>query len=234
SRDGQTLAAGNGHTNLRLWDVHDQPKERTVLPGHSHGPFALAYSPDGTKLATGRYGPILRLWDLRGHAPREQFVVPNDSEGARGVATLSFSPDGQCLAAGRETGDRMMRVWRLTPSGLKELTVPPTRARQVVFSPDNKSLAFSDDGSHIHLWDLTGPVPQERAALEGHHKPGWAGVVRAIAFSPDGSRLISSGLDNRVIVWDTVAGRSLQQWQLPRPAAPVAFAPDGQHVAAGS
>jgi WD40 repeat protein len=235
SPDGRTLAAGNSNAALRLWDVSGPaPRPRAVLPGHSHGPFALAFSADGRRLVTGSFSPSVRVWDLTGTTPREAAVLPSKTD--LSVASLSLSPDGGLLAGGRAYSmDRSLMLWRLTDKGFERVPTPQARASHVLFSPDGKTLAAAEDDSPgIHLWDLSCPLPMRRAVLRGHERPGWSGVVKSFAFSPDGGRLASTGMDRRLILWDAATGEKRREWLLGVEPRCVAFSPDGRHVATGN
>jgi WD40 repeat protein len=59
-------------------------------------------------------------------------------------------------------------------------------------------------------------------------------VVRDLAFDLTGQRIVSSGRDGRVILWDTIAGTRLAGWQFPGRVDAVAFANDGRHIAVGN
>jgi WD40 repeat protein len=217
-----------------LWDLTGPaPKELARLGWHSHGPVGLAFSGDGHSFASGSVAPSVRIWDLSGPAPREQAAL-HEKDGGMGTGWLAYSPDGRFLAAGRYWGDQHLRIWRIHEKELQELFVPPARARDVAFSPDGKTLAFNDTQWDIHLWDMTGPIPAERLVLQGHSLPGWGGIIKGMAFAPDGSRLASVGQDGRVLVWETVRGAKLHEWKLPGEVTSVAFAPDGRHLACGN
>jgi hypothetical protein len=79
-----------------------------VLGGHTDEVFAVAFHPDGTRLATGGRDGAVWLWDLE-----------RDEEVARlpghitYVWSLAFSPDGTTLASG--SGDFTVRLWDTEP-----------------------------------------------------------------------------------------------------------------------
>src|SRR5262249_10318388 len=160
-------------------------------------------------------GAPLEVWDLSGPRPRQEPTLPKDQQGRLVVDALALSPDGKVLVTGKQSGDEAMRAWRRTPTGLKELALPPSRARTVALATDSGTVAFAGSEAAIHLWDVSGPVPAERRVLEGHPVRGWGGTVKGLTFSPDGHWLASTGLDHRVVVWDTQNGQKRYTWQMP-------------------
>jgi len=80
------------------------------------------------------------------------------------------------------------------------------------------------------LWDM--PAARERAILEAH-----VDVVRSVSFSPDGRRLVSTGQDRLVMLWDTYEGVAIRPLgvdvQGHNPVRFAAFSPDGTYVAVG-
>jgi len=69
----------------------------------------------------------------------------------------------------------------------------------------------------------------EAGSMVGHEHR-----VQALAFSPDGQRLVSGGADGKVILWDTVGGHIVRTWgKRGRAVASVAFSRDGKYISAG-
>jgi WD40 repeat protein len=129
---------------------------------------------------------------------------------------------------GREsTGDgfRVIKLWqpaqRTTPTSL------PSRhpVSVAAFSPDGATLATAA-GLMITLWDTA--TWRERATLKGHVRE-----VTALAFTPDGTALVSGGLDRSVRLWDVASGlqRAAHDWRIGKVHA-VAVSPDGLTAAA--
>src|SRR5207253_884500 len=101
SRDGSKLAGAGRDQLIRIWSTATASGALT-LRGHAEPISSLAFSPDGSRLASGDVRDI-RLWDLR----------RGTSEVLRGhayvVASLAFSPDGSTLASAAD--DWTARIW---------------------------------------------------------------------------------------------------------------------------
>ena len=214
--DGGTLASANPEGEVQLLDLASGQAVAT-LPGHAPPIRSLAFSPDGTLLASGAADAI-RLWDL---AAQTSILLPVKA------AAIAFSPDGERLASGSGAGDGV-QLWDLAT--LKEVPLTPNWGyiHAVAFSPDGTLVASGGDDGTVKLWNVATGEPV--AVLEGHgYKP-----VQSVAFSPDGT-LLASGADLAVNLWDPVTKGLLAALQGEgRGINSVAFSPDGARVAAGT
>jgi WD40 repeat protein len=86
---------------VKLWNK-DGTLLRT-LEGHTHWVLSVAWSPDGTTLASGSYKEV-KLWNKDATLLRTLEGHSND------VWSVAWSPDGTTLASGSEDGT--IRLWR--------------------------------------------------------------------------------------------------------------------------
>ncbi len=223
SPDGSHMASSDFDGTVRLWNVASGQQIGQPLRSDAGWVNAVAFSPDGSRLATATGGPeeTVRLWNV---ASGQQIGQPLRSD-ARGVNAVAFTPDGSRLATGNADGT--VRLWNLA-SG-RQIGQPlrghTDWVRSVAFSPDGNRIVSGADDKTVRLWDAhtLQPVGQP---LRGHTE--W---VRTMAFSPDGSRIASGGDDKTVRLWD---GHTLQPVGKPlthdSSVTHVDFSPDGARI----
>lgn len=98
SRDGNICAVGYGPNSIGLWDAHAGKCLRT-LKAHSNWVVALAFTPDGTLLASSAGDTTASVWEV---ATGKEVGRLRFGDGGAYVYTVSISDDGQWLAAGRQ------------------------------------------------------------------------------------------------------------------------------------
>ena len=127
----------------------------------------MAFSPDGTLLATASNDGTARIWDLTAGTDPHHPGRPH-----RLGAGVAFSPDGTLLATASDDGTA--RIWDLAaaPAPAPPWKATPARCSGVAFSPDGTLLATAADDGTARIWDLAAGTA--RTTLEGH-----TGVVRA-------------------------------------------------------
>ncbi len=185
--------------------------------------LSVAFSPDGTRLATGDVDYKIRVWHVTEGG--QQFTCDGHTDWVRAV---QFSPNGHILASGSH--DKTVRLWDVsTGQCLQTLEGHTSWVRSVVFSPDGRWLATCGADHTVRLWDVqTGRCLN---VLAGHTK-----VVRSVCFDGSSQILASGSSDRTIKLWDIRTGHCIRTLHdHARGVRSVAFCPtDDRLLASGS
>ncbi|MGB5973688.1 MAG: WD40 repeat domain-containing protein, partial [Nodosilinea sp.] len=164
--------------------------------------FGPTTAPDRRRyLATGDHEGRLLLWDL----VRGKLVWMFDEDQSQGVRSLAFSPQGDLLAVGTETGQ--IWLWPIGTTYQTDILVDHQAAvGAMAFSPDGSQLASGDDSGKLCLWEVASGFSQGR--IEGHYGP-----VHSLVYNTSGDCLISGGDDQRACLWQTRDRTLLRDFQ---------------------
>ncbi len=237
--DSSLLATGDLDSCIKLWEVSTGRLVRTLHgwpPGTGRvqrSVGALAFSPDGTRIAAGfgmpsmhepDYGPqMIKVWN-----PRTGVELAAWNAHQNSISGLAFAPDGSQLATA--SMDKTVKLWEV--GCWRELrkwdarSQPEPVFQSVTFSPDGATLAAGTFAGAISAWDIS--TGREHFAVPRAHSY----AMYDLAYSPDGRTLASAGWDRLIKLWDARTGRELRAlrghtaW-----VTGVAFAPDGQTLA---
>jgi WD40 repeat protein len=169
-----------------------QTQPKAILAGHTSAIFAVAFSPDGTTIATGSSDNSIRLWDSNTGEHIKTLEGHTDA-----LHSVAFSPDGKTLISGDQA--RSLLVWDLDSGKVLKTLKHSWVVKTVDFSPDGKTFA-SGGWLDLKLWNA------DRNKLARELRASW---VDDITFSSDGKYLASGGSDGNVRVWDPDTGELL-------------------------
>ena len=167
-------------------------------------------------------------------------MTPKLLEFDSGITELVFRPNHWQIAFGTAGG--ALHLWQfdggasLTASELLFLNAHGGAVSALGFPPQGNRLASAGPVAYTHvavdrnnaalIWDL--PTVAQQAVLAGHQ-----GLVRALAFSPDGAVIVTGAEDGAVRYWDANNGASLSAQELGAPVTALAYSQDGEHLAIG-
>jgi WD40 repeat protein len=186
--------------------------EKALGPGR---PLALAFAPDGKRMATAGPGDLVRTWDDRG-CPLARATV---SAAARAI---TYTPDGARILVLDATGCISVRhPETLAPLASWSVEGP---ANSIAVSPDSQTVAVAcgswlDETGWVECWSIA-----ERRKLATYAMSTPAGASR---FTPDGRMLVIGGW-NGLLAWLTYpVGELVATRQLTKDVvAAAAFSPD--------
>jgi WD40 repeat protein len=209
--------------------------ELMTLRGHTNAVVGVAFSPDGSRLATASWDGTVKLWEVNGGQEVLTLWVQKDR-----VNSLAFSPDGSRLATASGGYDAQskqeyggVQMWDVTTGRevptLNWWAAGRAAAHGLAWSPDGARVASVGRYGELKVRDArTGEETLTIQGIDDHGIP--------VAFSPDGGRLAAAALvRGKVSVWDARTGQEdLTLKGHAKAVNGVAWSPDGSHLATAS
>lgn len=225
SADGRVLAVARPDRSVRFYDTASQRQLGAPIDNRAEI-YSMKFGSDGRRLVAGDVEGRVRIFDVTTHEQiGDDFVARTDA-----VVATALSRDGRTLATAGTYGT--VQLHDLTTGTQIGTAMPNYTNGNLAFSPDGTTLAFYD-GDGVRLWSTTTqqPVGAPMTAL---------GEITAIAFSPDGAMLATSGYDGAIRIWDAATqqlrgepiGGGFRGGSEGGGASAVAFTEDGSVVSA--
>jgi len=200
--DPNVLAVMRFHGKLFLEDAQSGGHQNVVTTGgdphdFSKRTYGLAFSADGSKLASSNISGGIDVWSTVTHT--KSGTIPAVDSGP--LVAFSFSADGASLGASTRHG--AIGVWEATTGRqLKALSKEsPEDFNGYAFSSDLLTLAVKSFGGDIELIDTA----QSFGARIGGPASGGKGVTVKVAYSADGKMIATANQDGSVRLWDAAS-----------------------------
>jgi WD40 repeat protein len=185
------LALGGQNGSFKVWDVKAR-QSLVTMDAHTRSLTGMAFSSDGTRLATISSDQTAKVWDWQAKKLVTQMTVS--------TFKIAFSPDGSQLAVGE---DRQITIWNAQDGKMVTTltTGPRVQSDTLIYSPDGQYIVNGGSIQTLTIWDTqTGKLVNTL--------PGAGGDENAAAFSYNGDLLVTSVLGGEVNLWDISSIRS--------------------------
>ena len=192
------------------------------------------FSPDGKRIVTAFGTGAVQVWDARTGRPLTDALgsrAAGDTNSGSYAVSAQFSPDGKSILS--LCGDGTLRSWDSHDAQLlseRKVNMPAGGIFSVELAPDGKKFLaiYKKRGKVAGIWDTVSG--QLLAELEDDRP------VQGAQFSPDGKRILTTGLGSTVRIWDAQTGKTLTNLDVPlmSSAFSASFSPDGLRVVTAS
>jgi len=163
--------------------------------GHVLPVYAIAWSPDGKRIASASNDGTVHVWDA---ATGHRFFRYHGHRGS--VNAVAWSPNGSYIASA--SSDTTVQIWDALQTGegsasLYTYSGHSGNMRALAWSADNTRIASGGDDKTVQVWD----------AKDGTHHFSYVGHVNqiwSVAWSPDNTRIASASVDRTAQVWSAI------------------------------
>jgi len=217
---GTRIASGARDGTIRVWDVSTGALTRTLTPADKPvRSISLEFSPDGERLLGGNQDNLAHLWETDAFVEVRKFPLAAQFRGAQ------FSHDGRYILT--FTAGRAVRIFDTATGTPVAVLMQQGEVTAAAWSPTGETVT-SAGLRNVYIWSA------KTWDSEPRHLLSHGASVSAVAYTRDGSRVVSVGSDGQGRVWSIDTGAVLNAISGQRNrVVSVAVGPDGR-VATGS
>ena len=211
------LVSGSADGTIRFWDPKTGQELFTFATGHTEWIKAVAFSENGTTLASAAFNGTVEVWSLKTGQELTTFTKAESDltgavafshdatrfacrggSGAIAFNSLGFGYDASGPGPGNihlwdiNTGEQIPGPWQDTED----------RTNAFAFSPDNKIFVAGTSRQGIRAWNIY-------TGLEAFHFNAAKTFARKMVFSPNGTLLATNGTHGQTRVWDVTKQRDI-------------------------
>ena len=194
--DNRRLLSGSVDKTARVWDLADMKfPEVFSFGGHAAAVTGVTFNSNATQAATCAADNTVHLWNtLTGE------VLQSFEGHTAAVVGIAMTPNNaQVITA---SADKTVRIWTAADGNVARTITAPAEITRLAVSRNGARIGVSQPDNSVLLYNpADGALVQ---TLTGH-----SAAVAALAFSTDGTRLISADA-KRAIVWESASGRLLE------------------------
>jgi GTPase SAR1 family protein len=222
--DGKRVISGSKDCSVRIWDP-SSAQTLKQLDGPKGEVWSVVALPDNTRILSAGWDNALTLWEIS--TGKCLKTIRTGAIGGDNIFCTAIRGGGNDVLSGHRDGS--VRLWDMkTGECLATLKGHSVIVQTVQFILDGQNFVSGSGDRTIKVWDLDARLCI--GTLEGHEQQ-----VLAVAVSPDGSVIASTGFtDHTVRLWDWKSGTCLQVVEAKESPRSVAFSPDGSRLVVGT
>ncbi|MCK5538247.1 MAG: PD40 domain-containing protein, partial [Bacteroidales bacterium] len=235
--NNKLIATCSADKTIKLWDAKSGAELKTTFSGETKKLLNVKLSPNGKYIAYSSFDETIRLRNTVNGTEIKTFI----GEASSWIENIAFSPDSKYLAysysiknppESRSGYSHLVKLLNVeNGEEISTLKNSPDDIHDIIFSPDNKSIAIYSD-EKIEVLNLKNN--KLITVFEGHK----GAVSGNLAFSPNSKYIVSSDWSNTILLWSAENGKLIRiifkKEGYSNFVGSVSISPDGKYIVAGS
>jgi len=198
NKDGTIVATGSLDEAIRFWNPKDGKTVKEFKNAHKGGVQSVVFSPDGSLLASGGGDNAVKLWDVK-----EAKELKNLGAHKSTVYNVAFNADGTELASCGNDG--VIKIWDV--KGQKEIkSMMVDLPKRVIPKEEKKDDKKKDEKDKKDKKDA-----KKKKEIKKEEPKELRDAFHAVAFTPDGTQVMSAGADKFLRYWSLADGKETKK-----------------------